>query len=99
MAGTAAQIGAGLAMGQQIAATMNQPQGTPPAGGPPPLPNAAPAATGGLPQMLSPGDIANRLGVSEGDVLAALTEGTLKGKKIGSTWRISQAALEEFLKS
>jgi excisionase family DNA binding protein len=94
MAGTAAQLGAGLAMGQQVAAAMNQPQGTPPAGTPPPLPAAS-----GFPQMLSPGDIANRLGVSEGDVLAALAEGTLKGKKIGSTWRISQAALEEFLKS
>ena len=94
MAGTAAQIGAGLAMGQQIASAMNQPQGTPPVAAPPPIPGL-----GGIPQMLSPGDIANRLGLSEGDVLAALTEGTLKGKKIGSTWRVSQAALEEFLKS
>jgi excisionase family DNA binding protein len=99
MAGTAAQLGAGLAMGQQMMAAMNQPQGTPPVGGPPPLPGAAPATASGFPQMLSPGDIANRLGVSEGDVLAALADGSLKGKKIGSTWRVSQAALEEFLKS
>ena len=102
MAATAAQLGAGLSMGQQIAAAMNQPQATPAAGGPPPLPIAAPAGAapaGGLPQMLSPGDVANTLGVSEGDVLAALADGSLKGKKIGSTWRISQGALEEFLKS
>ncbi len=100
MAATAAQLGAGLSMGQQIAAAMNQPQATPAAGGPPPLPSAAPGvAAGGLPPMLSPGDIANTLGVSEGDVLAALADGSLKGKKIGSTWRISQGALEEFLKS
>ena len=99
MAGTAAQLGAGLAIGQQIAAAMNQPQGTPPAGGPPPLPNTAAPTAGGFPQMHSPGDIANRLGVSEGDVLAALADGSLKGKKIGSTWRVSQAALEEFLNS
>ena len=102
MAATAAQLGAGLSMGQQIAAAMNQPQATPAAGGPPPLPIAAPAGAapaGGLPQMLSPGDVANTLGVSEGDVLAALADGSLQGKKIGSTWRISQGALEEFLKS
>ena len=98
MAGTAAQLGAGLAMGQQMVAAMNQPQGTPPVGGPPPLPGAAPAAASGIPQMLSPGDVANTLGVSEGDVLASLADGSLKGKTIGSTWRISKAALEEFLK-
>jgi excisionase family DNA binding protein len=98
MAGTAAQLGAGLAMGQQMVAAMNQPQGTPPVGGPPPLPGAASAAASSIPQMLSPGDVANTLGVSEGDVLASLADGSLKGKKIGSTWRISKAALEEFLK-
>ena len=95
MAGTAAQLGAGLAMGQQMVAAMNQPQGTVPVGGPPPL-LGAPGS--GMPQMLSPGDVANTLGVSEGDVLASLADGSLKGKKIGSTWRISKAALEEFLK-
>ena len=66
--------------------------------GTPPLPGAASAAASGIPQMLSPGDVANTLGVSEGDVLASLADGSLKGKKIGSTWRISKAALEEFLK-
>ena len=95
MAGTAAQLGAGLAMGQQMVAAMNQVQGTPAAGGPPP----SPGTTGsGIPQMLSPGEVANTLGVSEGDVLASLADGSLKGKKIGSTWRISKAALEDFLK-
>jgi excisionase family DNA binding protein len=100
MANTAAQLGAGLAMGQQIAAAMNQPQGTPPVGGPPPIPGAAPAAAAAaLPQLLSPGDVANTLGVSEGDVLATLADGSLKGKKIGSTWRITKEALDEFLRS
>jgi hypothetical protein len=36
--------------------------------------------------------------VSEADVLTELTAGTLKGRKIGSAWRISRAALDEFLK-
>jgi excisionase family DNA binding protein len=49
--------------------------------------------------LLSPGDVAHILGASEGDVLATLTSGELKGKKIGSTWRITRQALEEFLKA
>ncbi len=98
MANTAAQLGAGLAMGQQMMAAMGAAQTTPPAGSPPPLPGAATAGSG-LPELLSPGDVANALGVSEGDVLASLTDGSLKGKKIGSTWRITRPALEEFLKS
>ena len=37
------------------------------------------------------------LGVSEADVMAVLESGELKGKKIGSTWRISRAALNAYL--
>jgi len=100
MANTAAQLGAGLAMGQQMMAAMGAPQTTPPAAGatPPPIPGAASTAAA-PPQLLSPGDVANMLGVSEGDVLATLSDGSLKGKKIGSTWRITRQALDEFLKS
>ena len=94
MANTAAQLGAGLAMGQQMAAAMATPQTTPAAGAPPPLPGA-----GGLPQLLSTAEVATALGVSEADVLASLNDGSLKGKKIGATWRVSKAALEEFLNS
>jgi excisionase family DNA binding protein len=95
MANTAAQLGAGLAMGQQMMAAMGAQQTTPAAGAPPPLPGAAT----GLPQLLSTGEVAAALGVSEADVLASLNDGSLKGKKIGSTWRVSKAALEEFLNS
>ena len=45
------------------------------------------------------GDDTRHVGVAEADVLAALTDGSLKGKKIGSAWRITRGALEEFLKS
>lgn len=92
----AAQLGAGLAMGQQIAAALASQQTTPVAA-PPPLPGAA--ATLALPELLSPADAAKALGVSDADVIAALTDGSLKGKKIGSAWRITRGALEEFLKS
>ena len=58
----------------------------------------APAGgSAGLPELLSPGDVANALKVSEGDVLAILESGELAGKKIGSTWRIKRSALDEYL--
>jgi excisionase family DNA binding protein len=49
--------------------------------------------------LLSPADAAKALGVSENDVMAALADGSLKGKKIGSAWRITRSALDEFLRS
>ena len=58
---------------------------------------AAGGRGGGLPELLSPGDVANALKVSEGDVLAILESGELAGKKIGSTWRIKRSALDEYL--
>jgi excisionase family DNA binding protein len=61
-------------------------------------PGSKTAATGTeLPELLSPGDIANALKVSEGDVLAILESGELAGKKIGSTWRIKRSSLNEYL--
>jgi excisionase family DNA binding protein len=86
MASSAAQLGAGLAMGQQIAGAFGVGQ------------TSSPASTG-LPELLSPADAAKALGVSENDVLAALGDGSLKGKKIGSTWRITKEALDQFLRS
>lgn len=104
--GAAAEIAMGFGLAQQM---MNQPggilggQGTPPAGGVPTqagAPGQSLATSGiGLPELLSPADAAKALGVSEADVIATLTDGSLKGKKIGSTWRITRAALDEFLKS
>lgn len=95
MAASAAQLGAGLAMGQQMAQALAATQaGTGVAGA-----GAAPAGGGGLPELLSPADAAQRLGVPEEDVLHALTAGELKGKRIGNSWRITRAALEEFLNS
>jgi len=49
--------------------------------------------------LLTPANAALILNVSENDVLSALADGSLKGKKIGATWRITRAALDEFLKS
>lgn len=98
MASSAAQLGAGLAMGQQMAAAMSAGQITPPVAPvgavPPPI-----GAGGGLPELLNPADAAKALGVTEADVLQTIADGTLKAKKIGSAYRITRSALEEFLKS
>jgi excisionase family DNA binding protein len=94
MAGTGAGLGAGLAMGQQMMAAMNASQPSP-SGGPA---GAPPVISGAMPELFGTPDVAKILGVSEADVLATLEKGDLKGKKIGSTWRVTKAALEEFLK-
>jgi len=83
-----------MAVGLGIAQQMMKDSGTV-------TPAAAPAvatpAAGATPEMLSPGDVANMLKVSEADVLAILQSGELAGKKIGSTWRIKRSALDEYL--
>ena len=48
--------------------------------------------------MLTPEQVAQTLGVTPADVLQELEAGTLKGRKIGSQWRVPQEALDTFLK-
>jgi excisionase family DNA binding protein len=86
--GSAGGLAAEMAVGLGIAQQMMKDTGT-----------AAPAqgSAAGVPEMLSPGDVANMLKVSEGDVLAILESGELAGKKIGSTWRIKRSVLDEYL--
>ncbi len=96
-AGAAAELAMGFGMAQQM---MNQPGGmlgaqATPAAAPP----AKPPTNSGLPELLSPAEAATALGVSEADVMVALGDGSLKGKKIGSAFRVTRQALEEFLKS
>jgi excisionase family DNA binding protein len=90
--GMGAEMAVGMAMAQQM---MNQPGGiaaqVTPAAAP-----AAPAASA-IPELLSPADAAQVLGVAEADVLASLESGDLKGKRIGTQWRITRAALTQFL--
>jgi membrane protease subunit (stomatin/prohibitin family) len=91
--GVGAELAVGMAMAQQM---INQPGGimsqtTPAAGGPP-------AAAVGIPETLGPADAAKALGVSETDVIASLEAGDLKGRKIGTQWRVTRAAIADFLK-
>jgi excisionase family DNA binding protein len=55
---------------------------------------AAPAVA---PELMGPAEAAKLLGVSETDVLSVLESGALKGKKIGSQWRITRAAINTYL--
>ena len=99
MANTAAQLGAGLAMGQQMMQAMGATQMTPGAVPPPVSGAGAAPPVIGAPELLSPADAARALGVAEADVMATIQSGELKAKKIGAAYRISRAALDEFLKS
>ena len=83
-AGTAAEIAVGFGIAQQM---VQQGGLTAPAG------VAAPQ----VPDLMGLPEAAKFLGVSEADVMAAITEGTLKAKKIGSQYRITKAALDAFL--
>ena len=93
-AGLTAGIGAGLGVGNVLADSLKGMTGggaATPAGG-------APAAGAAAAGVMTPGEAAAYLKVSEEDVLAAITAGDLKARKIGSAYRISKEALDEFLK-
>jgi excisionase family DNA binding protein len=97
-AGLTAGIGAGLGIGQVLGSSLQGMTGASamtPAGGPPPTGAPTPV----MPDVMTPGEAASFLKVSEEDVVAAITSGDLKAKKIGNAFRISKEALEEFLKS
>jgi excisionase family DNA binding protein len=51
-----------------------------------------------MPDILTPSEAAAFLKVSEEDVLAAITAGDLKAKKLGNAYRISKEAIQDFLK-
>jgi excisionase family DNA binding protein len=93
-AGLTAGIGAGLGVGNVLSQSL---QGMTGAG-------AGQQATGGAaaaastPSVMTPTEAAAYLRVSEEDVIAAITAGDLKAKKIGNAYRISKEALDDFLK-
>jgi excisionase family DNA binding protein len=88
-AGTAAELAVGFGLAQQMMRDGF-------AGGTATPTVAAPPA---LPELLSPAQAAEVLGVAEADVMAVLESGELKGKKIGSAWRVSRTALTEYMRS
>jgi excisionase family DNA binding protein len=60
---------------------------------------AAPGNGGASADLMNPAQVAQMLGVAESDVIASLEAGDLKGKKIGTQWRVPKAAVDAFLSS
>ncbi|HEX5807025.1 MAG TPA: SPFH domain-containing protein [Anaerolineales bacterium] len=93
-AGLTAGIGAGMGIGnlmqQATSGAMQSQQQQSQAGG---------SKAAGIPDVMTPSEAAAILKVSEEDVVAAITEGTLKAKKLGNAYRISKESLEAFLNS
>ena len=89
--GIGAEIAVGMAMAQQM---LNQPGGI---AAQATAPVAGAAAPGAVPETFGPADAAKMLGVTEADVVASLEAGDLKGKRIGTQWRLTRAQLAQFL--
>jgi excisionase family DNA binding protein len=94
-AGLTAGIGAGMGIGNLMqqatsGAMASQQQGSTSRGA---------ETSNGMPDVMTPSEAAAILKVSEEDVVAAISDGSLKAKKLGNAYRISKTALEEFLNS
>ena len=94
-AGIGAGMGIGNLMGQALQGGMQAPQQQQPQQ----QAASGAAASGAMPEVMTPAEAAAVLRVSEEDVIAAITAGDLKAKKLGSAYRISKGSLEDFLKS
>jgi excisionase family DNA binding protein len=100
LAGAGVGLGAGLGLGQMMTGMMGgmvqpgaqHPQAAQPAA-------AAPAANGPMPDVMNPAQAAAYLQVTEADVMQMISGGQIKAKQIGAQYRISKAALDDFLKS
>ncbi len=94
-AGLTAGIGAGMGIGNVLGQSL---QGMT---GPGAQQQGAGAGSGGsgdaIPSVMTPAEAAQVLRVSPEDVVAAIEAGDLKGRKLGSAYRISREAIEEFL--
>lgn len=89
-AGIGAGVGIGNVMGQALKGAVSSGQ-----------PQAAAGAGGGsaIPNVMTPGEAAKVLKVSEEDVMSVIESGDLKAKKLGKAFRISKESLEDFLSS
>jgi excisionase family DNA binding protein len=96
--GMAAELAVGMTMAQQMMKETGgfAMQSTPGVAGPA---AAAPAPAAAAPALLTPAQVGEVLGVAEADVMASLESGDLKGKKIGTQWRVTRAAVDAFLTS
>jgi len=90
-AGLTAGIGAGMGIGNVLSNSL-QGMGTDQQG--------QQAGSGGaavMPDVMTPAEAASFLKVAEEDVVAAITAGDLKARKIGKAYRVSKEALKKYL--
>ena len=95
----AAQMAVGFGMAQEMMKQSGM------GGGGTAAPAQMTSASGGLAGSATPQaadlmgvpEVAKYLGVSEADVMATITAGDLKAKKIGSQYRITKSALDAYL--
>ena len=88
--------GVGLGAGAGLGAVMGQAMGQAMQGGQQPEGQSAEPAT---PDIMTLSEAAAYMRVGEEDVLEVIKSGDLKAKKIGSSYRISKQAIDEFLSS
>jgi excisionase family DNA binding protein len=96
MSGAGVGLGAGVGMGAAMAQMISQAAGTGQSGQAA-QPSAAPAA--GVPEIMTLSEAAAYMRVGEDDVLAIINSGELKAKKIGTSYRISKKAVDDYLAS
>ncbi|MFN3628739.1 MAG: SPFH domain-containing protein [Casimicrobiaceae bacterium] len=110
--GFGAEFAAAMALGQQMINQPGGAVGANPAAPRGMVPGAMGAATAPAPaaaagvgaaaawavELMNPAQVAQMLGVAESDVLAELEAGNLKGRKIGTQWRVTREAVDSFLK-
>jgi len=87
-AGIGAGMGIGNLMGQALQGGMqNNSQG------------GAPASGAKMPDIMTPAEAAQFMKVTEEDIMSAITDGSLKAKKVGKAFRISKDNLDSFMNS
>lgn len=100
-AGMGMGMGAGMGMGQMMAGVFGgmQQQQAPAQQAAAPQAAAAPAGPKVWPDVMGVTEAAEYLGVEVEDVVELCSSGELKAKKIGSKYRISKTAIDEYMKS
>jgi excisionase family DNA binding protein len=90
-AGIGAGMGIGNLMGQALQGGMNSGGG---GGG-----NSGGGGGAQMPDIMTPEEAARVMKVTEEDIMTAITDGSLKAKKVGKAYRISKENLEAFMNS
>jgi excisionase family DNA binding protein len=94
LAGAGVGLGAGVGMGAAMAQVMGQSMGGQQAGAP-----AAATPAAAVPEVMTLAEAAAYIRVGEADVQAIIDAGELKAKKIGTSYRISKKAIDDYLAS